>query len=91
VPGGRFACPAGEGHERRSSSRTLGPGLKRSLSVWQAAGLSLALMAPPIAANINPQGAIGAGRAVPLAFLIVSAGDACWYPDRGGRLAGRRG
>ena len=51
-----------------------GPGLKRSLSVWQAVGLSLALMAPSMAANINPQGAIGAGRAVPLAFLISAVG-----------------
>jgi amino acid transporter len=49
-------------------------GLKRSLSVWQAVGLSLALMAPSMAANINPQGAIGAGRAVPLAFLIAAFG-----------------
>src|SRR6266700_6706133 len=53
---------------------TQGSGLKRSLSVWQAVGLSLALMAPSIAANINPQGAIGAGRAVPLAFLIAAFG-----------------
>jgi len=51
-----------------------GPGLKRSLSLWQAVGLSLALMAPSMAANINPQGAIGAGRAVPLAFLIAAFG-----------------
>jgi amino acid transporter len=51
-----------------------GPGLKRSLSVWQAVGLSMALMAPSMAANINPQGAIGAGRAVPLAFLIAAFG-----------------
>jgi len=51
-----------------------GPGLKRSLSVWQAVGLSLALMAPSMAANINPQGAIGAGRAIPLAFLIAAVG-----------------
>src|SRR5579859_4659647 len=57
-----------------------GPGLKRSLSVWQAVGLSLALMAPSMAANINPQGAetgggtVGAGRAVPLAFLIAAVG-----------------
>ncbi|HXT93265.1 MAG TPA: hypothetical protein VN714_28875, partial [Trebonia sp.] len=51
-----------------------GPGLKRSLSVWQAVGLSLALMAPSMAANINPQGAAGAGRAVPLAFLIAAVG-----------------
>jgi len=53
-----------------------GPGLKRSLSVWQAVGLSLALMAPSMAANINPQGASGAGRAVPLAFLIAAVGAA---------------
>src|SRR6202042_2054068 len=51
-----------------------GPGLKRSLSVWAAVGLSLALMAPSMAANINPQGASGAGRAVPLAFLIAAVG-----------------
>jgi amino acid transporter len=50
------------------------PGLTRSLSVWQAVGLSLALMAPSMAANINPQGASGAGRAVPLAFLIAAFG-----------------
>ena len=49
-------------------------GLRRSLSVWQAVGLSLALMAPSMAANINPQGASGAGRAVPLAFLIAAVG-----------------
>jgi amino acid transporter len=52
-----------------------GQGLKRSLSVWQAVGLSLALMAPSMAANINPQGAeLAAGRAVPLAFLISAFG-----------------
>src|ERR1700691_630017 len=48
--------------------------LRRSLSVWQAVGLSVALMAPSMAANINPQGASGAGRAVPLAFLIAAVG-----------------
>jgi amino acid transporter len=53
---------------------TRGPGLKRSLSIWQAVGLSLALMAPSMAANINPQGAAGAGRAVPLAFGIAAFG-----------------
>jgi len=51
------------------------PGLKRSLSVWAAVGLSVALMAPSMAANINPQGsAIYAGRAVPLTFLIAAVG-----------------
>ena len=57
-----------------AATPTQGPGLKRSLSVWQAVGLSMALMAPSMAANINPQGAIGAGRAVPLAFLIAAFG-----------------
>ncbi len=49
------------------------PGLSRTLSVWQAVGLSVALMAPSMAANINPQGTVtSAGRAVPLAFLLAS-------------------
>jgi amino acid transporter len=52
-----------------------GSGLRRSLSVWQAIGLSIALMAPSMAANINPQAsAATAGRAVPLAFLIAAVG-----------------
>ena len=52
-----------------------GTGLRRSLSVWQAIGLSIALMAPSMAANINPQAsAATAGRAVPLAFLIAAVG-----------------
>src|ERR1700683_2328161 len=51
------------------------PGLKRSLSVWAAVGLSIALMAPSMAANINPQAsATTAGRAVPLTFLIAAVG-----------------
>ena len=51
------------------------PGLKRSLSVWAAVGLSVALMAPSMAANINPQAsATTAGRAVPLTFLIAAIG-----------------
>src|SRR3982751_3312836 len=50
-------------------------GLTRSLSVWQAVGLSVALMAPSMAANINPQGTAGTvGRAVPLAFLLAAIG-----------------
>jgi amino acid transporter len=48
-------------------------GLRRSLSVWQAVGLSVALMAPSMAANINPQAtAPSVGRAVPLAFLLAA-------------------
>ena len=50
-------------------------GLKRSLGIWAAIGLSVALMAPSMAANINPQGgATYAGRAVPLTFLIAAVG-----------------
>jgi amino acid transporter len=52
-----------------------GPGLRRTLSVWQAVGLSVALMAPSMAANINPQAtATSVGRAVPLAFLLAAIG-----------------
>ena len=52
-----------------------GTGLRRSLSVWQAIGVSIALMAPSMAANINPPAsAATAGRAVPLAFLIAAVG-----------------
>ncbi|MEP7091003.1 MAG: APC family permease [Nocardioidaceae bacterium] len=47
--------------------------LRPSLSVWQAVGISVALMAPSMAANINPQGTAGlVGRATPLAFLIAA-------------------
>jgi hypothetical protein len=37
-----------------SSSET--PHLRRELRLWEAVGISLALMAPSMAANINPQG-----------------------------------
>jgi amino acid transporter len=48
-------------------------GLRRSLSVWQAVGISVALMAPSMAANINPQGtALYVGRATPLAFFLAA-------------------
>jgi amino acid transporter len=50
-----------------------GRSLRRSLSVWQAIGLSVALMAPSMAANINPQGtALTVGRATPLAFFLAA-------------------
>src|SRR5436305_112030 len=52
-----------------------GAQLRRELSVWEAIGLSLALMAPSMAANINPQGTAGSvGRAVPLAFALATVG-----------------
>ena len=51
------------------------PGLTRTLSVWQAVGVSVGLMAPSMAANINPQAsAPSVGRAVPLAFLLAAVG-----------------
>jgi amino acid transporter len=50
-----------------------GTSLRRGLSVWQAVGLSVALMAPSMAANINPQGtALLVGRATPLAFFLAA-------------------
>jgi len=50
-------------------------GLHRTLNVWQAVGLSMALMAPSMGVNINPQAAAPTvGRAVPLAFLIAAVG-----------------
>ncbi|MGH3415414.1 MAG: APC family permease [Actinocrinis sp.] len=49
--------------------------MRRTLNVWQAVGLSVALMAPSMAANINPQAAVPSiGRAVPLAFLLSAIG-----------------
>lgn len=52
---------------------TPGRALRKSLSVWQAVGISVALMAPSMAANINPQGTAGlVGRATPLAFFLAA-------------------
>jgi amino acid transporter len=49
--------------------------LRKELSIWAAIGISLALMAPSMAANISPQGsAVDVGRAVPLTFLIATIG-----------------
>jgi amino acid transporter len=49
--------------------------LRRNLSVWQAVGLSIALMAPSMAANINPQGSAAlVGRGVPLTFVLAAVG-----------------
>ena len=51
------------------------PRLRRELHLWEAVGISLALMAPSMAANINPQGTAGSvGRAVPLAFALATVG-----------------
>src|SRR3954451_21251628 len=52
-----------------------GPKLRRELNVWETIGLSVALMAPSMVANINPQGtAVTVGRAVPLAFALATVG-----------------
>ena len=49
------------------------PKLRRNLSIWEAIGVSVALMAPSMAININPQGTVGlVGRAVPLTFAIAT-------------------
>jgi amino acid transporter len=51
------------------------PALHRNLTVWGAIGISTALMAPSMAASINPQGtANSVGRATPVAFAIAFAG-----------------
>jgi amino acid transporter len=56
----------------RGEARSLRRG---SLSLWEAVGISIALMAPSMAANINPQGTVGlVGRAVPLAFVFATVG-----------------
>jgi amino acid transporter len=46
-------------------------GLTRSLGLWAAIGLSLSLVAPSQAVNINPQPAVPfVGAAIPTAFLL---------------------
>ena len=50
-------------------------GLVKNLNIWEAIGISVALMAPSMAANINPQGtATTVGRAVPVAFALATIG-----------------
>jgi len=52
-----------------------GTKLRRELNIWEVIGISIALMAPSMAANINPQGtAASVGRAVPLAFVLATVG-----------------
>ena len=77
---GRRCAP----HSHRQPHSRLGPteentmprdsrGTASGLSVWQAIGISVALMAPSMAANINPQGTAGlVGRATPLAFFLAA-------------------
>ena len=50
-------------------------GLIKNLNIWETIGISVALMAPSMAANINPQGtATTVGRAVPVAFALATIG-----------------
>lgn len=60
----------------QAQDREAGSGrLRRELNIWEAIGISVALMAPSMAANINPQGTAGSvGRAVPLAFALATVG-----------------
>ncbi|MFN0282312.1 MAG: APC family permease [Kineosporiaceae bacterium] len=52
-----------------------GARLSRELNIWETIGISVALMAPSMAANINPQGMVGVvGRAIPLTFAIATVG-----------------
>ncbi|HET9653752.1 MAG TPA: APC family permease [Kineosporiaceae bacterium] len=51
------------------------PQLRRELNIWETIGISVALMAPSMAANINPQGMVGTvGRAIPLTFVLALVG-----------------
>src|SRR5579875_750671 len=78
-PGGAMAAsepadavPAGE---RAAPAAPAAPRLRRGLNIWAAVGISVALMAPSMAANINPQAtAQSVGRAVPLAFALATVG-----------------
>ncbi|HET8602013.1 MAG TPA: APC family permease [Segeticoccus sp.] len=59
----------------QAAGSSSGASLRRELNIWEAIGLSVALMAPSMAANINPQGtAQTVGRAVPLAFALATVG-----------------
>ena len=67
--------PSGSGPAGSEPSGSGAPRLRRNLSVWEAIGISLALMAPSMAASINPQGtATTVGRAVPIAFALAFVG-----------------
>jgi len=49
--------------------------LRRSLNVWSAIGVSIALMAPAMAVNLNPQATASvSGRAVPISFALATIG-----------------
>src|SRR3712207_1408572 len=61
--------------EVRNTGSTESPRLRRELHLGEAVGISLALMAPSMAATITPQGTASTiGRAVPLAFALATIG-----------------
>ncbi len=54
---------------------TAAAGLRRNLKLWQVVAVSIGVMAPSLAINIEPQGAVGAvGRAIPLTYLLALVG-----------------
>lgn len=62
------SASAGEGGAGAGRTKRM----TRSLGLWAAVGLSLALVAPSQAVNINPQAAIPfVGRGIPVAFLLA--------------------
>jgi len=64
--------PVAEVTTATDSAAADGPHMARTLGLWAAVGLSLALVAPSQAVNINPQAAVPfVGKAVPLAFLAA--------------------
>jgi amino acid transporter len=61
--------------EISDGSPVKGAHFRRGLNVWEAVGISVALMAPSAAVNINPQATAGTvGRAVPLVFALATVG-----------------
>jgi amino acid transporter len=52
---------------------TESPHLRRELHLWEAVGISLALMAPSMAANINPQGTAVSAFGCALACVVGAA------------------
>jgi amino acid transporter len=47
-------------------------GLRRNLKLWQVVAVSIGVMAPSLAINLEPQGAVSSvGRAIPLTYLLA--------------------
>src|SRR5205085_7552686 len=74
-----FPAQGGSGQQHGSPQEASmdvdGTRLRKELNIWEAIGISVALMAPSMAANINPQGIVGsAGRAIPLTFVLATVG-----------------